>query len=103
MYGLLTLGACAAGLRYLACVCVCQSVTTLAATSFTFKQKIRYHKLLYGVFNLWILPKRLISGDMAILACLYDRGRLLLIENTPAVLDTIRTDIVCEVLATRFS
>ena len=42
---LLTLSACAAGLRYLVvCVClsVCLSVTTLAATSFTFKQKIRY-------------------------------------------------------------
>ena len=37
---------------------------------------------------------------MAVLACLYGRGRLLLIENTPAVLDTIRTDIVHEVLAT---
>ena len=39
---------------------------------------------------------------MAILACdcLYDRGRLLLIENTPAVLDTARTDIVHEALAT---
>ena len=44
--------------------------------------------------------KRICSGDMTILACLYDRGRLLSIENTPAVLDTIRTDIVCEVLAT---
>ena len=37
---------------------------------------------------------------MAILACLYDCGRLLSIENTPAVLDTSRTDIVGEVLAT---
>ena len=37
---------------------------------------------------------------MAVLACLYDRGHLLSIENTPAVLDTIRTDIVREVLAT---
>ena len=91
------------------CVClsvvlsVCLSVTTLAATSFTFKQKIRYHGLLYGVFldfNLQISPKRLRSGDMVILACLYNRGHLLSIESTPAVLDTIRTDIVHEVLAT---
>ena len=35
------------------CVCVCLSVITLAATSFIFKQKIRYHRLLYGVS--WIL------------------------------------------------
>ena len=41
------------------------------------------------------------QGDtMAVLACLYDRGHILSIENTPAVLDTIRTDTVCEVLAT---
>ena len=39
---------------------------------------------------------------MAVLACLYDRGRLLSIENTPAVLDTIRTDIVRKVLATAY-
>ena len=66
------------------CVCVCLSVTTLAAASFTFKQKIRYHRLLCDVFldfNSRISPKRLRSGDMAVLACLYDRGRLLLIET----------------------
>ena len=51
-------------------------------------------------FNSQISPKRLRSGDMAILACLYDRGHLLLTENTPAVLDTARTDIIHEVLAT---
>ena len=39
-------------------------------------------------------------GDMAVLACLYDCGGLLLMENTPAVLDTARTDILHEVLAT---
>ena len=85
------------------CVSVCLSVTTLAATSFTFKQKIRYHRILYGVFldfNSRILPKRLRSGDMAVLACLYNRGHLLLIENTPAVPDTARTDIVHKALAT---
>ncbi len=68
----LILCACATGLRYLVCVCiclsVCLSVTTLAATSFTFKQKIRYHRLVYGVFNSPISPKRLRSGDMAVLA-----------------------------------
>ena len=79
-------------------LCVCLSVTTLAATSFTFKQKIRYHRLLYGVFNSGISPKRLRSGDMAVLACLYDRGHLLSIENAPAVLDTARTDIIHEAL-----
>ena len=36
---------------------------------------------------------------MAVLACLYDCGHLLSIENSPAVLDTTRTDIVREVLA----
>ena len=76
------------------CVCICLSVVTLAAASFTFKQKIRYHRLLYGVFldfNSRISPKRLRSVDMAVLTCPYDRGRLLLIENTPTVLDTART------------
>ena len=82
------------------CVSVCLSVTTLATTSFTFKQKIRYHRLLYGDFNSQISPKRLRSGDMAVLAYLCDCGRLLLIENTPIVLDTARTDIIHEVLAT---
>ena len=39
---------------------------------------------------------------MAVLACLYDRGRApsVLMENTPAVLDTARTDIVHESLTT---
>ena len=82
------------------CVSVCLSVTTLAATSFTFKQKIRYYRLHYGVFNSRISPTRLRSGDMAILACLYDCDCLLLTENTPAVLDTTRTDIIREALAT---
>ena len=85
------------------CLSICLSVTTLAATSFTFKQKIRYHRLLYGVFltfNSRISPIRLRSGDMAVLACLYDCGYLLLIENTPVVLDTTRTDIIREALAT---
>ena len=60
-------------------------------------------RLLYGVFldfNSRISPKRLHSGDMAILACLYDCGDLLLMENTPTVLDTARTDIVHKALAT---
>ena len=84
-------------------MCVCPSVTTLAATSFTFKQKIRYHTLLYDVcldLNARISPKRLRSGNMAVLACPYDRGHLLSIENTPGVLDTTRTDIVRKALAT---
>ena len=82
------------------CVCVCLSVTTPAATVFVCGRKVRHHRLLYDGFNSWVSPKRLRSGDMAVLACLYDRGHLLSIENTPAVLDTIRTDIVREVLAT---
>ena len=46
-----------------------------------------------------ILPKRLRSEDMATLSCLYDRGCLLSIENTPAVLDTTRTaTFQCETL-----
>ena len=73
----------------------------LAATVFVHGRKVRHHRLLYDDFfdfDSRILPKRLHSGDMAILACLYDCGRLLLIENTPAILDTIRGDIICEVL-----
>ena len=84
-------------------MCVCLSVTALAATAFVHRRKVRHHRLLYDDFldlDSRISPKRLRSGDMAVLACLYDRGHLLLIENTPAVLDTIRTDIVREVLAT---
>ena len=51
-------------------------------------------------FNSRISPKRLRSGDMAVFACLDDGGRLLSIENTPAVLDTARSDIVYEALTT---
>ena len=84
------------------CVCVCLSVTKLVATAFVHGCKVRHHRLLYDDFldfDSRILPKRLHSGDMAVLACLYDRGHLLSIENTPAVLDAIRTDIIHEVLA----
>ena len=75
----------------------------LAAAVFVRGHKVRHHRLLYDDFldfDSRISPKRLRSGDMAVLACLYDRGRLLSIENTSAVLDTTRTDIVREVLAT---
>ena len=85
------------------CVCVYLSVTMLAATAFVRGCKVKHHRLLYNDFldfDSRISPKRLCSGDMAVLACLYDRGHLLSIENTPAVLDTIRTDIIREVLAT---
>ena len=84
-------------------MCVCLSVTTLVVIAFVRRCKVRHHRLLYDDFldfDSLISPKRLCSGDMAILACLYDRGHLLSIENTPAELDTIRTDIVHEVLAT---
>ena len=47
-----------------------------------------------------ISPKTLLSGDMAVLAYFYDCGGLLSIENTPAVLDTSRTNIVREALPT---
>ena len=84
-------------------VCVqCLSVTTLAAASSISKWKSRYHRLLYGVFldfDSRISPKRLCSGAMAVFASLDDRGSLLSIEITPAVLDTARVDIVYEALA----
>ena len=84
------------------CVCVCVyvylSVTTLAATAFTFKQKIRYHRHFFMVFSTHGFRQK--SFVLEILACLYNCGCLLSIENTPAVLDTTRTDIVCEALAT---
>ena len=63
--------------------------------------KMRYHRLLYGVFlriDSQISPKRLRSGAMAVFASLNKCGSLLLTE-TPVVLDTARIDIVCEALA----
>ena len=39
-----------------------------------FQAEKGHHRLLYGVFNSRISPKRLCSGDMALLACLYDHG-----------------------------
>ena len=82
---------------------MCLSVTTLAATSFISKWKTRYHSLLYGVFldfDSRILPRRLRSGDMAVLTSLASLGRLLSTDNTPAALDTARIDIVYEAIAT---
>ena len=80
---------------------MCQSVITLAATSFISKQETRYHRLLYGFFldNSRISPKRNRSGEMAIFASLDDRGHILSIEITPAVLDTTKIDVVHEALA----
>ena len=51
------------------------------------------------VFSITDLSKRLRSGDMAILACLYELGHLLSIENTSVILDITRTDVVREALA----
>ena len=56
---------------------MCLSVTTLAATAFIHGRKVRHHRLLYDDlldFDSLISPKRLRSGDMAVLACLYNRG-----------------------------
>ena len=89
---LFTLGACAEGLRYLVCVSVCYHTSCYIINS---KQKTRCHRLLYGVFldfDSRISPKRLHSGAMAIFASVDDRGSLLSIEITPAVLDTARID-----------
>ena len=68
---LLTLCACAAGLRYLVCVCVCLSVTTLAATAFVRSPKLRYHRIIHQDFldfNSRISLKRFRSRDMALFA-----------------------------------
>ena len=49
--------ACAGGLRYLLCVSVCLSVTTLAAVLFIFTIKLRYEGLqlsILFIFNFWI-------------------------------------------------
>ena len=65
------------------CVSVCLSVTTLAATVFVHGCKVRHHRLLYDDFldfDSWISLKGLRSGDMAVLVCLYNRGRVLSIE-----------------------
>ena len=51
---------CAGGLQYLFCVCVCMSVSTLAATSVVSRLKMRYvgfYLRLFSVFNLWIFDK----------------------------------------------
>ena len=38
-------------------LCVYLSVTTLAATYLVFTLKIRCHRVLYGIFNVWLLLK----------------------------------------------
>ena len=60
--------ACAEGLWYLSCVCVCLSVTTLSATSVVSTLKMRYvgvyrRRILVG--NSWIFDKTFRSEVMA--------------------------------------
>ena len=46
-------------------MCLCLSVTTLAATAFVHEHKVKYHRLLYDDFldfDSRVSPKRLISG-----------------------------------------
>ena len=60
--------ACAGGLRYLSCLSVCLSVTTLAATSFVLTLKVRYVGVYYRLFldfNSWIFDKTFRSKVMA--------------------------------------
>ena len=60
---------CAVGLQYLVCVCV--SLTTLAAVSLISTLELNYEQLYHGslfIFNLWILIKMLPSEVMVSLA-----------------------------------
>ena len=62
--------ACAGGLRYLSCVCVCMSVRTPAPTSLVSTLKMRYihvgvYLRLFSGFNSWIFDKTFRSGVMA--------------------------------------
>ena len=60
--------ACTGGLRYLSCVCVCLSFTTLSATSVVSTQKMWYVGVclrLFSVFNSRIFDKSFHSEVMA--------------------------------------
>ena len=53
-------GSCLVGVCVYACLCVCVSVTTLAATSLVSTLKMRYiggYLRLFLVFNSWIFDK----------------------------------------------
>ena len=55
--------ACAGGLRYLSCVSVCVTVTTLASTSFVSTFRVRYVQIscrLFSIFNSWIFDKTVV-------------------------------------------
>ena len=56
------------GMVVVLCVCVCLSVTELAATYLVCKSKVRCYKVPYGVSNLcivWIWLKTLCSSFLA--------------------------------------
>ena len=72
-------------------LCVCVSVTTLAATSLIFKSNLSYHRLRYDNFldlDSPLFPKRLCSGDLALFAYHHDAGLFQSTQDTPTVLDT---------------
>ena len=66
------IGACAAGLWQLFCICVCAclypSVTMKAATYLVYRSKVRCHRVLYcvfKVFDVWIWLKTFRSKGLA--------------------------------------
>ena len=69
------------------CVCVCLSVTTLAATQFICKPKMTYYRVLNRLFldfDSQISPKRLRSRDMALFTCHDDPDGFFTTVNTPS-------------------
>ena len=85
------------------CVCVCLSVTALAATYLVCTSKLRHHRVPCGLLKLWIvwislkiLFVREIRSD---LPAIMIGDSALSTRNTPLVLDMTRNSTVCEPLA----
>ena len=69
MFGLVLTTVVSLGLSV--CVCVCLSATALTATYLVCKAKVRHHRVIYGVlqiYNVWISLKTLRSKVMALFA-----------------------------------
>ena len=84
-------------------MCICLSVTALAATYLVYMSKVRRYRVssrLLQICIVWTSLKMFRSVDMALFACHNDRQLgSFWTKNTPMVLDTITNGIVYEALA----
>ena len=81
-------------------LCVCPSVTALAATYLVCRFKVRVLCSLLKICAMWTSLKMFCSGDIAYFACNDDRQLgSLSTRNTPTVFDMTTTGIMYEPLA----